>query len=266
MTGSKHMASSHNAVVPQIVDWLPKTLKRRWGHQVPPLSSPSLSLATYHIESNGIPTLVGFRSLETISAQQHPTVSSATKTIHHLQRKKKSREFTPLGGTGSDSKMHPSEEVMTYLDSRAQGQECIPAVAHLEDAAEAVLCQIPYLQYLQLRRHGAEVELGDEDVIDDDGRLRGLVERGGEQVASALVKVFVGGQRRPVEVEGHRAGVLRCSSSWQEARLLLTASSPCVRDILCAGWLGTPCSQSMRMSGGDALQAGDGGWLSINRC
>lgn len=108
------------------------------------------------------------------------------------------------------SKMHTTEiasEASTHLDSCPQGQESISAVAHLKDAAEAVLCQIPYFQYFKLGRHRAKIELGDEDVIDNDGGLRGLVEGGGEQVAGALVEVFVGRQRRPVEVEGHRAGV-----------------------------------------------------------
>ena len=91
-----------------------------------------------------------------------------------------------------------------YLYPRFQGQEGVPGIAHLEDAAEAVLGKVPDLQDFQIRRDRSEVQLADEDVIDDDGRLRRLIERGGEHLLRAQVELGVCRQRRPVEVEGHR--------------------------------------------------------------
>jgi len=102
---------------------------------------------------------------------------------------------------------------LSYLYASLQSQEGIARVAHLEDAAEAVLGEVANLEDLEIWGHGAQVELGDEDIIDDDGRLGALVERGREQVACAAVEVRVGRQRRPVEVEGHveMAGMLKGS-------------------------------------------------------
>ena len=115
------------------------------------------------------------------------------------------------GGTSPREWVRPPKsipkKIITYLDSCPQGQEGISAVAHLEDAPEPILCQIAYLQYFQVRRHGAEIELGHEDVIDNDWGLRRLVQGGGEQVAGALIEVLVSRERRPVEVESHRVGV-----------------------------------------------------------
>ena len=91
----------------------------------------------------------------------------------------------------------------TYLHAGPESQVGIAGVAHLEDAAEPVLGEVADLEDLELGRYGAEVELGDEDIVDDDRGFRGLVEGGGEQVPGARVEVGVGRQRRPVEVEGH---------------------------------------------------------------
>jgi hypothetical protein len=91
----------------------------------------------------------------------------------------------------------------THLNSGLERQVRIARIAHLEYAAKPVLGQVANLENLQIRRHRAQVEFGDEDVIDDDGRLRGLVERLGQQVSSSTVEVGVGRERRPVEVEGH---------------------------------------------------------------
>lgn len=89
------------------------------------------------------------------------------------------------------------------MNPRLQRQEGIARVAHLEDAPEAILGDVPYLQYLQLRRYGTQVELRHEDIVHDDGRLGRLVQRRRQEVARALVEICVGRERRPVEVEGH---------------------------------------------------------------
>ena len=91
----------------------------------------------------------------------------------------------------------------TYLDSCLERQEGVPRIAHLENASESVLGQVANLEDFQIRRHGAEVELGHDNVIDDDGRLRRLVQGRRQEIAGALVEARVGRQRRPVEVEGH---------------------------------------------------------------
>ena len=90
-----------------------------------------------------------------------------------------------------------------YLDSCFEGQEGVARVAHLEDAAKPVFGKIPNLQYLQIRRDGTQIQLADEDIIDDNRRLRVLIERGREHLLRAQVELGVCRQRRPVEVEGH---------------------------------------------------------------
>ena len=86
------------------------------------------------------------------------------------------------------------------LDLCLEGQEGIAGVRHFENASEPVLCQVANLQYLQLGRGGAQVQLGDDDVVDDDRRLGRLVQGGGEHVAGAR---RVCDKRGPVEVESH---------------------------------------------------------------
>ena len=101
--------------------------------------------------------------------------------------------------------LHPLQlkEMLAYLHSCLERQEGVSRIAHLEDAPEAVLGQVADLEDLEVRRHGAEVELCDDNVIDDDGRLGRLVEGGRQEIAGAGVEGGVGRQRRPVEVEGH---------------------------------------------------------------
>ena len=94
-------------------------------------------------------------------------------------------------------------ESSTYLHAGPESQVGIAGVAHLEDTTEPILGKVADLEDLELRGHGAEVEFGDEDIIDDNRGLRRLVEGGGEQIPGARVEVGVGRQRRPVEVEGH---------------------------------------------------------------
>lgn len=102
------------------------------------------------------------------------------------------------------------EKKKTNLNSCLERQERVARVAHLEDASEPILGKVTDLEYLQLRRHGAEVELGHKDVVDYYRRLRGLVQGGREQVARALIEARVGRERRPVEVEGHvKVAVMR---------------------------------------------------------
>lgn len=137
-----------------------------------------------------------------------------TSNCFIVQQKKKRRGCAACrwkGAGGASSGLFAIEEVenrtITYLNSCPEGQEGVAAVAHLEDAAKAVLCQVADLEDLQLWRHGAKVELCDEDIIDDYWRLGRLIEGGREQVSGALVEVLVGRERRPVEVESHGAGV-----------------------------------------------------------
>jgi hypothetical protein len=150
--------------------------------------------------------------------------SSNTRLFHRAKRKgcgllRQQFERVP-GATSSKvsaiDQVECEEKSMTYLDSCSKGQEGVAAVAHLENAAEAVFGQVANLEDLQLWGHGAEIELCDEDVIDDDWGLWRLIEGGGEQVSGALVEVLVGRERRPVEVESHGAGVRRM---WQASQV-----------------------------------------------
>src|SRR3569833_896969 len=97
----------------------------------------------------------------------------------------------------------PRQNISTYLNSGLERQEGIARVAHLEDASKAVFGNVAYLQDLEIRGHGAQVELGNDDFIDVDGWLGRLVLGCGQQVAGALVEARVGRERRPVEVESH---------------------------------------------------------------
>lgn len=89
------------------------------------------------------------------------------------------------------------------LDSCFEGQESVSGIAHFEYAAKPVFGQVPDLQNLQVRRDRAEVELIDEDVIDDDGRLGRFVQRRGQELLRSGVEGGVCCQRGPVEVESH---------------------------------------------------------------
>lgn len=66
-----------------------------------------------------------------------------------------------------------------YLNSSLQGKECIPSIAHPKDASKSILRQVSNLEDLEIWRHGAQVELIDQDVIDNNGRLWGLVQSSG---------------------------------------------------------------------------------------
>lgn len=94
------------------------------------------------------------------------------------------------------------------MDSGLEGQERIPRIAHLENSPESILCQIPNLQYLQVRRDTPQIQLVDDNIIDDDRRLRRLIEGRCEHFLRARIEVRIGSQRRPVEVEGHIAMTL----------------------------------------------------------
>lgn len=63
-----------------------------------------------------------------------------------------------------------------YLNSSLQSKEGIPSVAHPKDAPKSILRQVSNFEDFKIWRHGAQVELIDQDVIDDNGRLRGLVQ------------------------------------------------------------------------------------------
>lgn len=91
----------------------------------------------------------------------------------------------------------------TYLNTGVEGHRGISRIAHLEDASEPVLGEVANLENLQVRWRRAEIEVGNEDVIDDDGRFRRLVEGSREQIFGPVVEIRVGRERRPVEVEGH---------------------------------------------------------------
>lgn len=90
------------------------------------------------------------------------------------------------------------------MNSSLEGQESVSGIRHFEDAAKPVFRQIPDLQYLQLWWNRTEIEFCNDDIVDDDGRLWRLIESRREKVLGASVKIRVRGQRRPVEVEGHR--------------------------------------------------------------
>ena len=106
-------------------------------------------------------------------------------------------------GDGRAEKEKKKMQRHTYLDSSLEGQVCVARVAHLEDAAKPILGQVANLEDLQVGGHGAEVELADEDVVDDDRGLGRLIEGLGQEVARLGVELCVGRERRPVEVEGH---------------------------------------------------------------
>ena len=79
----------------------------------------------------------------------------------------------------------------TYLDTSLESQEGISRIAHLEDAPESIFCQIPNLQYFQLRRNAPQVELVDKNIIDDYRRLRGFIEGGREHFLGPFVEVRI---------------------------------------------------------------------------
>lgn len=89
------------------------------------------------------------------------------------------------------------------LDSGLEGQKGIAGICHLEDASEAVLGQVANLEDLQIGGIGAQVQLGDDDVVDDDGRLGGFIKSSRQQLLGTSVETRVGHERRPVEVERH---------------------------------------------------------------
>lgn len=64
----------------------------------------------------------------------------------------------------------------TYLNTRLERQKCIARVAHFENASKSVLGKVANLENFQIRGHSAEVELADENVVNNDGRFRRLVE------------------------------------------------------------------------------------------
>lgn len=95
------------------------------------------------------------------------------------------------------------KESHPYLNSGPQCEESVAGIAHLEYTAKPILGEVPDLEDLQVRRDGAEIELGDEDVIDDNRRLRVLVQGVGQELLSALIELGVRREWRPVEVKGH---------------------------------------------------------------
>jgi hypothetical protein len=95
------------------------------------------------------------------------------------------------------------KKTTTHLHSCFERQEGIPGIAHLKYSPEAVFGQVANLENLQVGRHGAEVELGHDDIIDNDRRLRRLVQGRRQEITGSLVEFRIGRQRRPVEVEGH---------------------------------------------------------------
>lgn len=128
---------------------------------------------------------------------------------------------------------------LAYLHSRFERQEGVPGIAHLEDAPKPVLGQVTNLKDLQIWRHGPQVELCDDDVVDDDGRLRRLVQGRRQEVAGALIEPRVRRQRRPVEVEGHGGLAIRSIDASQAD--VLDSTGPGVAEwkalfIFCCGW------------------------------
>ena len=89
------------------------------------------------------------------------------------------------------------------LDSGLESQEGIAGIRHLEDSPKAILGEITNLKDLQVWRHRAQVKFGNDNIIDDDRRFGGFIERSSEQFLGARVKTRVRHQRRPVEVERH---------------------------------------------------------------
>ena len=104
----------------------------------------------------------------------------------------------------------------TYLYSRLERQVGIARVAHFEDAPESVFRQVADFEDLKIRGHGAQIELGDEDVIDNDGRFWRLVQGLCQKIAGAGVEVLVSRERRPVEVEGHIIMAFFVARPWRK--------------------------------------------------
>lgn len=63
------------------------------------------------------------------------------------------------------------------LDSCFESQKCVSRIGHLKDASKPVLRQVSNLQDLQLRGNGSKVEFRYDNIVDDDGRFRRLIER-----------------------------------------------------------------------------------------
>lgn len=122
-----------------------------------------------------------------------------------------------IGGAGIEHEALcvPSKSCcQTYLNPRLERQVGVSGVGHLEDASESIFCQVADFQDFEVGRHGAEIELADEDVIDDDWGFGRLVQRLCEQVPGARVELCVRRQRRPVEVERHVEMAVMISGPW----------------------------------------------------
>jgi hypothetical protein len=102
----------------------------------------------------------------------------------------------------------------TYLDSSFERQKGIARITHLKNATEPVLGKVTNFENLQVWGHGAQVELADKNVVNDDRRLGRLVQGRREQVASFLVELGVRRERRPVEIEGHVEMAIIVSQPW----------------------------------------------------
>lgn len=107
------------------------------------------------------------------------------------------------------AKTRAIERKEAYLNSGFEREIRIARVGHFKDATESVLGQIANFEDLQVRGHIAQVELVDEDVIDNDGRLGRFIQSFRQEVARSRIEFSVGRQRRPVEVEGHVKWLLK---------------------------------------------------------
>lgn len=83
----------------------------------------------------------------------------------------RARAGCPGGSGGCGLLRGEAKSPGTYLYAGFERQEGIARVAHFEDATKSVLGKVANLENLQIRRDSAEVKFGNENIVNDDGRL-----------------------------------------------------------------------------------------------
>ena len=91
------------------------------------------------------------------------------------------------------------------LDPSLQLQKRVSIITHLEDASEAILCQVANFQDLQVWRNMPKAKFAHYNVINNYRRLRGFIQGGRQKVLGARVEASIGRKRRPVKIERHGA-------------------------------------------------------------
>lgn len=105
-----------------------------------------------------------------------------------------------------ERKIKAALSMAAYLNTSFEGQEGVAGVAHLEDTPKPIGSNVADFQNLEIRRDRTQIELGYDDVVDNNGRLGRLIESSRQHLAGALVEACISRKGRPIEVERHGGG------------------------------------------------------------